>query len=75
MKKKMSITLSEKQEMFIREKSEDMGINMSALISICIDSYMKSQDMITGIKDMSVMMKEMQKLSQAMPIDVNSQDH
>lgn len=75
MKRKVSMTLSPKQDDYTRQKAKEMGINRSALIAICIDNFMKSQEMMEGIKDMSTMMKQLQQM-QAIgnPIDVNSQD-
>lgn len=71
-KAKIAISISQSQNEWLDNKSKEMGMNKSALISLCINNYMQSQEMIASISDMSGLIKQMQEIKNALPDNLDT---
>lgn len=68
MRVKLNATISPKQMEFLTNRSNEMGINKSALVSICIQSYMDNEKLKESMSGVGSMMQEMQEMMKTMQL-------
>jgi len=59
-RERMNIYISKGLKKKIKAKADELGVNMSAFISICVNEYLKQDSVV----DLAVMYREMQRIKE-----------